>query len=79
MRWLPLLLFLSACGEPIEIPGYEGAQRNMDLLEPVCRDGVQYLYGNFGHGSVVTPRMKPDGTVYRCTLKPATFKQEPVE
>jgi hypothetical protein len=77
MRWLPFLLLLSAC-DHVEVPGYDNAQRSMDLMTPVCRDGVQYLYGAYGHGSVVTPRMKPDGTTYTCTNKPVAFKQEPI-
>jgi len=70
---LSLALLLSGCGlVPEKDPTIERdiAQQTLDRLVPACRDGVQYLISAV-QGSTAEwgmPRMKPDGTMYRCKV-----------
>ena len=69
---LGLLFGLGGCNPlPKHDPalGRQVAQDNLDKLEVACRDGVQYLVQPWQASSVtVVPRMKLDGTMYRCKI-----------
>lgn len=75
---LVAVLALAGCGTPEEQQAYatQSAERYLASLTIACRDGVQYLVGLAGNASVLTPRMKPDGTTYRCEVRP-TQPSEP--
>lgn len=67
---LGLLFGLGGCGSVAYDPSLEreAAQGVLDNLRPACRDGVQYLASPHEAHKAVVPRMKPDGTLYRCKI-----------
>lgn len=64
---LGLLFGLGGCSAPTYDPR-DAAQAVLDNLVPACRDGVQYLISPHEAHKTSVPRMKPDGTLYRCKI-----------
>lgn len=66
-----LIVGLGGCSKGSDpVTGQQAAQENLDDLVLACRDGVQYLVtpSYYGPSVVVVPRMKLDGTLYRCSI-----------
>lgn len=75
-----MALILSGCSPETksenDIPYAQFVLSNSSIA---CRDGVQYLvYAEFNRLGV-TPRYKKDGTLYQCSVKPATFEEVPLD
>lgn len=65
-----LLIGLSGCTARTEAEQRNVAQETLNELVPACRDGVQYLLTTYSGGpQLVVPRMKRDGTLYKCSIR----------
>ncbi|MAS67343.1 MAG: hypothetical protein CMK82_11185 [Pseudomonadales bacterium] len=71
-----LIVGLSGCSGGRDDGGAWERKVERDISQDVldkgtlaCRDGVQYFVFYNTHGRTVTPRMKLDGSLYRCSIK----------
>lgn len=65
-----LIVGLSGCNASTQAGARNAAQGNLNDLVPACRDGVQYLVTPYyGPSTVIVPRLKPDGSLYRCKIQ----------